>query len=44
MRECLGNLTSIYRLTNHFSVKINQSQSLIEIFQDAANEPNKRSH
>ena len=43
MRESLGNPTSIYRFTNHFSVWINQSQTLIEIFWEDTNGPNKRS-
>ena len=44
MMEFLGNPTSIYRLTNHFSVHINQSQTLIETFWEATNGPNQRNH
>ena len=40
IREFLGNPMSIYRLTNHVSVYINQSQTLIETFWEATNGPN----
>ena len=44
IREFLGNSTSIYSLTNHISVSISQSQTLIETFWAATNGPNKRRH